>query len=137
MEANCRREVEELHRFFEDWLTGACDENLDRCDKVLAKDFEIVWPSGSRMKRHELLDALAERYGENADLQIRIDNFHARVVGEGLCLVTYEEHHRREEGDRGRLSTALFRGRDTAPHGVELVHVHETWLPNAPNQQPE
>lgn len=129
MEENCRREVDELHRFFEDWLTGAAEGNLERCESALAKDFEIVWPSGNRMKRHELLDALGDRYGESADLQIRIDNFSVRVVGEGLCVATYEEHHRREEGDRGRLSSALFRRRDSAPHGVEWVHVHETWLP--------
>ena len=131
MEASCRKELDELHRFFAEWLTGGCEEDLGRCESALAKDFEIVWPAGNRMKRHELLDALKERYGihDGRTFRISIENVSGRMVGEGIYLLSYEEWQQTDEGRRGRQSTALLRHRDDAPNGVEWVHVHETWLP--------
>lgn len=47
------------------------------------------------------------------------------VMAEGF---TYEEWQDTGQGERGRISSVLFRRRERAPNGVEWLHVHETWI---------
>ena len=61
--------------------------------------------------------------------RIWIESFQPRLVAGNLALVTYEEWQEVEGRVTGRLSSALFREMETAPKGVEWLHVHETWLP--------
>ena len=127
MEERCRNEIADLHAFFERWLAGET-EDLSRCESVLADGFGMIGPGGRHIDRAMLLANLREAHGARA-VGIRIENYTAREIGGGLCLATYEEWQDDEREVRGRLSTALFRARDDAPHGVEWLHVHETWLP--------
>ena len=123
---DCRNEIIDLHTFFERWLSGET-EDLSRCEAVLADEFTMIGPGGRLIDRATLLDNLREAHGARA-VGIRIENFTVREI-DGLCLATYEEWQDEEGEVRGRLSTALFHARDDAPHGVEWLHVHETWLP--------
>jgi hypothetical protein len=132
-EAACRTEIEEVHRFFQEWFAGRLPrEAFDRVD-VLAEDFRIVWPDGSLTTRVELLERLQSAYGSRAEapLTIEIDRIELREVGPALWLATYEEWHGSETERQGRLSSAVLRLKaEGTPHGVEWLHVHETWLPS-------
>ncbi len=55
----------------------------------------------------------------------------SRTVGDGLVLVTYEEHQTTGGEHEGWLSSALFRAREGRPNGVEWLHMQETYLPPA------
>ena len=50
------------------------------------------------------------------------------LASSDITLVTYEEWQDEGSGERGRISSALFRSRVGTPNGLEWLHVHETWL---------
>lgn len=135
LEEACRREVVELHDFFEAWFTGALPDDaaaFERFAGVMAPGFAIVSPEGRLAERAQILDAVRSGHGSAPEgLRITVENAAGRALGDGLQLVTYEEWHARDGDRKGRLSSAVLRARDGLPNGVEWLHVHETWLPDA------
>ena len=134
--ARCRREVEELHEFFEQWFLGkleATDENFGRFADVMHEQFEIVAPDGTRTPRESLLRRLRQAHGfqagQSETYRIRVENVAVRDAAERVHIVTYEEWQRTGAGDKGRISTAVMRDREGRPNGLEWLHVHETWMP--------
>ena len=127
------REVEELHRFFEDWYRGRLandDAAFERFSGVLGEGFEIVWPSGERSPRPSLITRLRGAWGSDRKatmpMEIVLRNVRTRPVGANSILVSYEEWHRRGDKAEGRISSALLREAPRTPNGVEWLHVHET-----------
>ncbi len=134
MEQRCRLEVVELHRFFQDWFNAELAGDaagFARFEQVLAEDFEIIGPTGDRMERAGVLAAVRSGHGRDAEgsFAIEVKGVRSRTVGDGLVLVTYEEHQTTGGEHKGWLSSALFRARKGRPNGVEWLHVHETYLP--------
>lgn len=135
MDDRCRKEVEELHRFFQDWFNGQLeptDHNFQRFSGVMAEGFEILSPDGGRMTRSEILARVREGHGSSNDKSFRIwiENYESRAIARDLLLVTYEEWQETGGEKRGRTSSAVFRSKSTTPNGVAWLHVHETWLPS-------
>ncbi len=135
MDDACKKEVIELHRFFQDWNQGKLAKTEDqfrRFSGAVASDFEIVSPGGGSMSKTEILGRVREGHGssQGTDFRIWIENFSSRPIGDGLLLVTYEEWQSQDGKDIGRVSTAVFRREPGAPNGVVWLHVHETWLPD-------
>lgn len=125
------QEVVALHRFFADWLSGRVDQSAPafaRLSQALAPDFQIVFPSGERMVRAQLLDMLWSAHGVNGEtFTIEIRALESTRVTEDIALVLYQEWQMGEPVT-ARLSSALLERRQG-----KLVwrHVHETWLPDA------
>lgn len=135
MESECKREVIELHQFFQDWFNGEIAESDDifaRCSDVLSTGFTIVSPDGRMTDRENLLPALRHAYGsrrgENGSFRIWTENLQVRQLAEDLALVTYEEWQSKEEHTTARLSSAVFQRKEGLPHNAAWLHVHETWL---------
>ena len=118
----CQTEIVELHRFFEQWLSGEIDD-FSRCDRVLATDFTMVGPGGDLQAREALVRGLLDAHGQR-NVSIRVEKVVSNELGPGLTLARYEEW----QDSRGRLSTAVFRDRADTPNGIEWVTVHETWI---------
>jgi hypothetical protein len=131
---SCHKEVNELHRFFEQWFKGLLD-NTDavyrRLEDVLGEGFEIISPGGSSTSREELVGLLRGVHGtQQQSYRIWIENFRGRVLSDRIVLACYEEWQQAEDGRRGRLSSAVFSRSEHAPNRVQWLHVHETWLPD-------
>jgi hypothetical protein len=136
MDEQCRSEVLDLHRFFEDWFKAKLpdsDEAFQRLGDVLAEGFQFISRAGATVEREELLERLRGIHGQCREpgppFRIRIEELASRSVGDGFQLATYEEWHDWGNYSEGRLSTALFRRKEGVPNGVEWLHVHETALP--------
>jgi hypothetical protein len=128
----CKAEIEDLHAFFEAWLAGRAEsDDFGRCEGVLGPDFELVVPSGDVLGRARLLAGVrAEKGGRGSEFRISTRAVRSRALSDELRLVVYEEHQHLSGGRTNqRLSSAIFRSRDDTPHGVEWLHVHETWIP--------
>jgi hypothetical protein len=131
-EGRCVIEVQELHRFFEDWFNGrlANDEaEFERFAGVLSPAFERTVPDGETLDRAETLSRVrAAHAAHGGGMRIRVEEARARTLGEGMLEVTYEEWQDAEGEVRGRRSVALMRQSTTAPNGVEWVRLDETWI---------
>lgn len=127
--ATCRREIEDLHGFFEGWFTGERDD-FERVERALAPGFEMVTPEGARLGRAAILDSVRDSHGRNdpGEFEIEVRNAERLADLGEHALVRYEEHQRTPDGETSRISTALFREDESAPHGVAWVDLHETWL---------
>lgn len=137
MRERCEAEVIGLHRFLEEWFTGALprtEEAMDRIKSVIAEGFAIISPRGVATGREEMMAELERAHGglAGADKGFRIwvDDIHFRHDLGDTALVTYAEHQELAGETTGRRASALFRRKIEAPNGVEWVHLHETWLPS-------
>ncbi|HSR66969.1 MAG TPA: hypothetical protein VLU25_03420 [Acidobacteriota bacterium] len=132
----CKREVEELHQFFQDWANSVLensDETFARFTSAMDDNFHIINPSGMAFPIEELAPALRQSYGSAPGGQARywIENFRGTEVAPGVFLAVYEEWQNLDgRKSRGRVASALFRRTQGAPNGVRWLHVHETWLPS-------
>ena len=130
----CEAEVRDLHAFFEAWFRGEVartDQPLARLERALGAGFRRLGPDGGVRERAAVIDAVEADHGDRADddtFRLGVDEVEARLEREALCLVTYEEHQRRDGVWRGRRSSALFERAPDAPTGVVWRHLHETWL---------
>ena len=136
MEDRCRLEVVELHRFFQDWFNAELPDDaasFDRFAQVLADDFEIISPTGYRLERASVLTSVRSGHGRDPErsLVIEVRDVRSRTVGEGMVIVTYEEHQTTGSEHVGWQSSALLRAKEGRPNGVEWVHVQETYLPDS------
>ncbi len=131
LEQRVRNEIEELHRFFVAWYSGAVAPEALESDFVPRFDpgFVIVTPDG----RHTAIDGLTagfrQAHGVNPDFRIAIRDVAIRHEMADHLLATYTEW---QSGARAydrprnaRLSTVLM----TRTESFRWLHVHETWLP--------
>lgn len=135
IDARCRREIIELHEFFEAWLCGRVprnDKTLARLRNVLAERFEVINPAGARLTKGMLLGLVRAGYGSRADddppFTLRVGNIRTRPLAAGVYVATYQESQRSGADIRMRLSTAVFRLQPRAPNGVQWEHLHEVWV---------
>lgn len=135
IERRCRREIDELHDFFEDWFNGDIEqssETFERFESVIAPGFVLIDLEGAAVPRDQLVPAIRDRWGhrDEQDEPIAIDTDAIELLrSEGeLHLVTYIEHQRVGDSSNDRRSSVLFRESDGAPNGLEWLHVHETLI---------
>jgi hypothetical protein len=131
MELACRKEIIELHQFFEDWFNGRptqTDESFSRMDEVMGDEFVIVMPRGVKVDRGPLLKGLFDAHGAQPGIRIWIENIRLHADNGPLIIVEYEEWQQTDEETVSRYSTAVFRIKEDTPNGIEWVHVHETWF---------
>ena len=135
---HCKKEIIELHRFFEEWATAKIPktgQQLQRLSGVLAPEFVIITPGAEKIKRNSLLGMIRKGYGryrENPDAyKIWIEDVQTRILGENSYLSTYLEGQKINDEIKVRLSTVIFTKEETASNGLLWQHVHETWKPNS------
>ncbi len=120
-------EVIALHRFFQDWYSGAIPKSeatLNRIRQVWRHDFRLVAPDGSVHSAGHYLDCLPEQHGSLPGLVISIKSPQVVWRESGNCMVRYRERHSDEKPSR--ICTALLAAEPTAPLGVIWRHLHET-----------
>ena len=126
-----QREIERLHRFFEDWFSGELPDDgavFATVESALSPNFNLVSPGGRSLPRAVLLSQIRAAHGSRrGGLRIWIDDLHLHYQARGILICGYREWQRQgSDAARGRNSTAVFED-----HGDKLLwlHVHETWLP--------
>ena len=132
-EERCRAEVVELHRFLEAWSNATLPDSeqaFARFGDVIAPSFVIIDPDGKTLGRDPIVEAIRAAHGRwSAEPgRIRIENFRLLQSGDGYSLATYEEWHEIGAETVGRLSSVLFGPNESAPNGLEWLHLHEVWI---------
>jgi len=131
LDERCQGEIEELHQFFEGWLSGRfpkTGEAFGRVERVLAPGFRLIHPSGEQRTREEVLSGLRQAHGSQPSLTIEIREPALLRSGGETALAIYEEWQTSEKRTDGRISTVQFGREENLPNGLVWQHVHETWL---------
>ncbi len=126
-----RTEIEDLHKFFVGWFTGALDASHFEQDfhARFDADFLLIPPAGIILSLAELSTGIKSTYDTNPDFRIAIRNVKIQRILDNEIIATYEEWQRNALAstppDNGRLATVIFKM--TEP--LQWLHVHETWMP--------
>jgi len=90
---NVKREIEELHQFFQEWFRAELPETdaaFARMD-ALGADFRMVVPSGKLIEHSPLLAGLRAAYGKQPKIRIWVENVNLHMAQNGFALATYDE----------------------------------------------
>jgi hypothetical protein len=135
LQTRVRDEIEGLHRFLVDWLSGAVPDTDDTYKAQLLRrldaSFCLIPPDGVELSRSTLANGLRKGHGSNPDFRIAIRDVKVRAVCGSHVLATYVEWQRSalasKPPDNARLASVLFH----VGESLQWVHVHETWWPEA------
>ena len=124
-----KREIEELHQFFQEWFTATLpntDSAFARAG-VLGADFRMVVPNGALVERGPVLAQLRAAYGKQPGIRIWVEHVTVHQAQGDLLLATYDEVQSVSGQNSTRVSTVLFAKDASTPNGLRWLHVHETW----------
>jgi hypothetical protein len=133
MDRKFEAEIREFHDALTDWFTGKSPRSAagySGLSDVVPADFVLISPSGVVTEGPSLMAQMEGAHGVHSGIpfSIRIENCRLRVAAAPYCLGTYEEWQERDGVTTARLATALFRTNAGLRHGLEWLHLHETWL---------
>ena len=133
MEKQCRKEIQELHLFFQDWFNGACPKNektFARVEKVLSPDFHLITPNGENITKATLIDFLWQNHNtrETEHLTIDVEKIKTIRKAKDLCIMTYHEIQASQNTKTRRQSIVVFEASKETPNGVQWAYVQETWI---------
>ncbi len=129
---NWQKEIEELHVFFENWLSGRLEptqNNYRRFNDVADNKFNLISPNGVLQAGNDLLEDLYQAHGKRKDIKIWTKDKKLLFENSEILVVSYQEWQQEAAGDKGRISTAVLIFDETKINGLRWLHVHETWLP--------
>jgi hypothetical protein len=122
--------------FLASWFAGVLEkpEKLEDfyLSRVLAENFTIVRPDGTRLDRDQTLHGFFEKlYGSDPTV-IRHENRNMRLILDTgtIAVIGYDEKHVYTDHAVVNALTAIFLKNETAPNGVSWLVVHETHINN-------
>ncbi|HSM40215.1 MAG TPA: nuclear transport factor 2 family protein [Afifellaceae bacterium] len=128
--------IHDIHAFFTDWVGGRCPGDaatfrqnaLDR----ISDDLVAIFPAGRMFGKKDFEGYMSGIYGSNPDFRIDIRDIRIAHSGDDMAVVNYQEWQRNakdsDQPNNGRLTTMVVGARPSGD-GIEILQVHETWLP--------
>ena len=128
--------IHDIHDFFTDWVGGRCPGDAETFRKHaldrISDDLVAIFPAGRQFGKKDFEGYMSSIYGSNPDFRIRIRDVRVSHLSDGMAVVNYEEWQRdardSEQPNNARVTTMVV-GEKPANGGVEILQVHETWLP--------
>ena len=139
LEQALRAEFDDFHGFINEWFRGECPEHESLLDqrhaRHLAREFQIILPSGRVLDRNGLIDLIRGLYGTNPRFKKQIRNVQPRPMNcRGYALVNYEEWQREaanfDPPNHARQVSAVLRILPDDPMRLEWLQIHETKMPD-------
>jgi len=128
--------IHDIHDFFTDWVGGRCPNDpetfkrnaLDRISDGLV----AIFPAGRSFGKKDFEGYMTGIYGSNPDFRIKIRDIKINHRSNGIAVVNYQEWQRNakdsDDPNNGRITTMVI-GQKNSGEGLEILQVHETWLP--------
>lgn len=112
MKTKVKKEVVNLHRFFQDWFSGKV-ENSQKLFNSNVRDhfdaaFEFVTKSGAHFNKTKTVAMLKNAYGYDPKFKIKVSLKSLRKVEKYTYLVVFEERQIDEGKKNRRLSVAVI-----------------------------
>jgi len=129
--------IHDIHDFFTDWVGGRCPGDAETFRKNaldrISDDLVAIFPAGQRFDKKDFEGYMASIYGSNPDFRIKIRDIRVSQIRDGMAVLNYEEWQRdakdSDKPNNGRVTTMVV-GERPVNGGLEILQVHETWLPD-------
>ena len=129
--------IHDIHAFFADWVGGRCPGDAETFRKnaldLIADDLVAIFPAGRMFGKKDFEGYMSGIYASNPEFRIRIRDIQVSHKGDDMAVVNYQEWQRNardsDRADNGRVTTMVV-GEKSAGAGIEILQVHETWLPD-------
>lgn len=126
---NYAKEIQDLHHFFENYLSGKiAPETIDRFQSSMDSSFTIITSDGSVMNRDNIADYVRNAHNQRLNFRIWTENVVLRQHSGDVMLVSYEEWQTIDDTTTSRTSTVAFKEDATLPNGLIWLYVHESGL---------
>ena len=133
--ADIENTIFDIHAFFTDWVGGRCPGNAETFQKNaldrISDRFVAIFPAGRRFGKADFKGYMSSIYGTNPDFRIKIRDMRVNHVNDTMAVVNYQEWQKAakdsDQPNNGRITTMVLGEKPTG--GVEILQVHETWLP--------
>lgn len=123
------QEIQELHQFFEDYLSGKiASEPMTRFENSMDSSFTIITSDGAIIDRDGIIGYVRDAHNQRPNFRIWTENVTLCQDFGGLLIVTYEEWQTNDGITTSRTSTVVFKENATQPNGLIWLHVHESGL---------
>lgn len=130
------RVILDIHDFFTDWVGGRCPGDADtfrqRALDHISDDLVAIFPAGRTFAKADFEGYMTGIYGSNPDFRIQIRDVQVRHLSAEMAVANYEEWQRgakdSDEPNNGRVTTMVL-GNGGADNRLQILQVHETWLP--------
>ncbi|MDW4550291.1 nuclear transport factor 2 family protein [Defluviimonas sp. D31] len=126
----------DIHAFFTDWVGGRCPGNAETFQRNaldrISDRFVAIFPAGRRFGKADFKGYMSSIYGTNPDFRIKIRDIRVNHVNGKMAVVNYQEWQKAakdsDQPNNGRITTMVLGEKPSG--GVEILQVHETWLPD-------
>lgn len=128
--SRAKAEVINRHQFFVEWFTGrATEAELETSLRAFAPDMMMIEPDATTIAQADIVAMIRSARGKRpADFEIRVELVAARLIGDDVALVIYDEHQVIDGERTARRSSAVFTVDARAPEGVVWRQLQETWM---------
>lgn len=128
--------IHNIHAFFTDWVSGRCpgDAGTFRHNALdhISDDLVAIFPAGRAFGKKDFEGYMSGIYSSNPDFRIMIRDLRVTHNDGKTAVVNYHEWQRNakdsDQPNNGRITTMVV-GAKPSGDGVEILQVHETWLP--------
>lgn len=128
--------IHDIHAFFTDWVGGRCpgDAETFRRNALdhISDDLVAIFPAGRTFGKKDFEGYMTGIYGTNPDFRIKIRDVRVTHNDGETAVVNYHEWQRNakdsDQPNNGRITTMVVGARSSGG-GLEILQVHETWLP--------
>ncbi|CAJ1968003.1 unnamed protein product [Sphenostylis stenocarpa] len=126
-------EVVMFYIFYERWRRGEVEnpeQYMQNLKAVFHSTGNCVHPSGVDQPMHQIIDTLAEAFGDKKDQYFRVwvDHVSFAEVSLGSWLVKFDKWEISGNESRGCLTKVLINSKVDAPDRYIWMHLHQTWL---------
>lgn len=129
MAADYGLEIQQLHRFFQDYFGGTLAQSaVTRFDQLIAPAFMLIDSQGRITDAAAIKEIIRGLHGQRRAIRIWTDNILLRHESHDLLLATYEEWQEQDGRTTQRFTTVVFQKAADAPGGLLWLHVHESGL---------